>query len=186
MSSNFIRHLDCFIRKVLIKLIIIIGIVFSIVFYSIDNDTLIVFTQYLEKGNGSINTMASIFTGVYFSLFTLMLSLPSFSIVKQLGKKNYHSLLKMLLSGLLWSILYSLWQIVLSFSSNEFLLIVNFLLMLGFISSVLQSALYFSIILYRDLVKAYEAKNEVAQNIQTIKRKLEEIERREKLRDSKK
>lgn len=150
--------------------------------FIINNKALIIFVKYLEKGNDSINTMASIFTGIYFSLCTLMLSLPTFSRIKQLGKKNYHSLLKILLFGLLWSILYSLWQIVLSFSNREILLIINFLLMLGFILSVLQSTLYFSVILSQDLMNSYEAGDEVSHDIQTIKRMLEEMERREELK----
>lgn len=182
MSSDFIRKLDYFLRKIMIKSIIIIATVVSIAFFFINNKALIIFVEYLEKGNDSINTMASIFTGIYFSLCTLMLSLPTFSRIKQLGKKNYHSLLKILLFGLLWSILYSLWQIVLSFSNREILLIINFLLMLGFILSVLQSTLYFSVILSQDLMNSYEAGDEVSHDIQTIKRMLEEMERREELK----
>lgn len=182
MSPDFIRKLDYFLRKIMIKSIIIIATIVSIIFFFIDNKALVVFAEFLEKGNDSINTMASIFTGIYFSLCTLMLSLPAFSRIKQLGKKNYHSLLKILLFGLLWSISYSLWQIVLSFSDSEILLVVNFLLMLGFILSVLQSTLYFSIILSQDLMNSYETGDEVSQDIQTIKRMLEEMERKEKLK----
>lgn len=182
MSPDFIRKLDYFLRKIMIKSIIIIATIVSIIFFFIDNKALVVFAEFLEKGNDSLNTMASIFTGIYFSLCTLMLSLPAFSRIKQLGKKNYHSLLKILLFGLLWSISYSLWQIVLSFSDSEILLVINFLLMLGFILSVLQSTLYFSIILSQDLMNSYETGDEVSQDIQTIKRMLEEMERKEKLK----
>lgn len=90
--------------------------------------------------------------------------------------------MKILLFGLLWSILYSLWQIVLAFSNNEFLLIINYLLMLGFILSVLQCTLYFSIILSQDLMNSYEAGDEVSRDIQTIKRMLEEMERKEEIK----
>lgn len=182
MSSDFIRKLDCFLRKIMIKSTIIIATIVSIAFFFVNNKSLITFAEYLEKGNDSINTMASIFTGIYFSLCTLMLSLPAFSRIKQLGKKNYHSLLKILLFGLLWSISYSLWQIVLAFSNNELLLIINYLLMLGFILSVLQSTLYFSIILSQDLMNSYEAGDEMSNDIRTIKRMLEEMERKEEIK----
>lgn len=182
MHFDFIEKLDHFLRKWMIKTTIIISIVILSVLFYFNNDALIIFVKYLNRGSNSINTMASIFTGIYFSLCTLMLSLPAFSRIRQLGKKNYHSLLKILFFGLLWSLSYSLWQIVISFSNNEFLLIINFLLMLGFILSVLQSTLYFSIILGQDLINSYEASDEMSRDIQTIKRMLEEIERKEEIK----
>lgn len=82
MSSDFIRKLDCFLRKIMIKSTIIIATIVSIIFFFVNNKALITFAEYLEKGNDSINTMVSIFTGIYFSLFILMLSLPAFSRIK--------------------------------------------------------------------------------------------------------
>ena len=54
--------------------------------------------------------------------------------------------------------------------------------MLGFILSVLQSTLYFSIILGQDLINSYEASDEMSHDIQKIKRMLEEMERKEEIK----
>lgn len=48
MSSDFIRKLDCFLRKIMIKSTIIITTIVSIIFFFVNNKALITFAEYGE------------------------------------------------------------------------------------------------------------------------------------------
>ena len=67
MHFDFIEKLDHFLRKWMIKTTIIISIVILSALFHFNNDALIIFVKYLNRGSNSINTMASIFTRIYFS-----------------------------------------------------------------------------------------------------------------------
>lgn len=183
MNDALINKIDIFVRKMMVSSVIIISGIVCFLLYLFYNVELIKFVRYLERGSDSVNSMASVFTGIYFSLLILMLSIPSFSKIKQLGRKNYDSLIKILCLGLAWAFSYEVWQIILAFSSNELVLVINFNLMLGFLLSVVRTGLYFWFILQQDLKKSYKPEDKVSRDIQTIKRMMEEMERKEQLRN---
>lgn len=172
-----IKFIDKFLRKCLVNVPVGILIVVNVIFLLTHNDELSDMCTLISKSDDAINTMASIFTGIYFSLFLLMISLPTFSSINKLGKKNFVNLTKMLASGLAWSLGYSIFQIVHAFNKTPLVNNIDFIIMVGFILSVIQTGTYFSIILKMDIMASFNASDEISDDVKYIRAWIENEER---------
>lgn len=147
-------------------------LLFIFLFFGKTNRILIDFGTSIYKVSDSFNTLTSIFAGIYFSLYTLLLTIPSFSVVKKLNKPNYHYLLLAISIGLLTSVLYSVMQVLLGIWQDMPVLFgINFVIIIAFLLSLLQNVLFFGIVLGSDLQENYAEghSNELERDIQYIK-----------------
>lgn len=114
---------------------------------------------YLVYTDGSIVTVATVFIGIYFSIYTMLTSIQTDSVLSNLGRKNFQKLLSILGTGFIFSFSYTLYSIffIKSYEVNKqttvfFLL---FFLIL-FMTSAFQFGVIIYIILKHDIVKTIE------------------------------
>lgn len=123
--------------------LVIIGNHFSSV--SVFNNLFIKqFNSYLSQSNPELITIATIFIGIYFSVYTILMSSNTESAFGRLSKRNKVSLIKILNEGFISSFLYVIISLFFSVIYNYFPLISS-LIMLGLLILFFYSALVFGL-----------------------------------------
>jgi hypothetical protein len=114
---------------------------------------------YLVFKDGSIVTVATVFIGIYFSIYTMLTSIQTDSVLSNLGRKNFKKLLSILGMGFISSFSYTLYSIffIKSYEINKqgtvFWLLLCLIL---FMTSAFQFGVIIYIILKRDIAKTIE------------------------------
>ncbi|WP_340641316.1 hypothetical protein [Lactiplantibacillus plantarum] len=163
--------LDSYFKKYFVFVPIILMFIYVLLFQN--NNILFLLGKVIYKVGDTFNTLTSIFAGIYFSLYILMLTLPAFSVVKNLNRSNYKCLILNITIGLLTSVSYSFTQIFLSFLSNNWILFcLNGIVAISFVLSLIQNVTFFGIIFSEDLRSSYTAgkENSLEKDIKYIKK----------------
>lgn len=124
-------------------------------FNFINNFFLETFAYYISVNNSEIITIATIFIGIYFSVYTILMSSNNESAFSRLRKRNKISLVNILNEGFLNSFAYVILSLLLS-TTNNFLPLFFFMLRFGLLVAFLYSALIFGVdmfILIREDIK---------------------------------
>lgn len=128
---------------IIFMLFVIIGSRFS--YFSNYNDFFIKkFNLYLSQSNSELITIATIFIGIYFSVYTILMSSNMESAFGRLSKRNKVSLIKILNEGFISSFLYVIISLFFPVIYNYFPL-VSSLTMLGLLILFFYSALVFGL-----------------------------------------
>lgn len=113
------------------------------------------FENYISYNNSEIITIATIFIGIYFSVYTILMSSNSDSAFSRLSKRNKISLINILNEGFLNSFAYVILSLLLS-TVNDYLPFFFSMLRFGLLIAFLYSALIFGVdifILMREDIK---------------------------------
>lgn len=168
MKKEFLDFLDNYIKKYFVLVPILI---LTVIWLFQQNDFLgINLGRIIFKNGGAYSTLASIFAGIFFSLYTLLLSLPNFSVVKKLTKQNYKYLLMSITFGLICSLGFCILQVFIPmFNKNNLVMGINFLFFLAFILSVIQCTIYFTLELHSDLNANFQKEDQIEMDVKYIK-----------------
>lgn len=168
MKNKVLNIIDNYIKKWFI--LVPMGFLIIIWFFQKDNFFMIKFGKLIFEDGGSYSTLASIFAGIFFSLYTLLLSLPNFSVIRNLTKQNYNYLLISITFGLVYSLSFCVLQIIIPiFNKNDIVMGINALLFIAFILSVIQCAIYFTLELHSDLKSNFQSDSQMENDIKYIK-----------------
>ncbi|MFT9004114.1 MAG: hypothetical protein ABF991_05330 [Liquorilactobacillus hordei] len=167
---RFINLVDNYLKKYFVFIPTIVFILLLI--FQQERSFLISGGKIIYQSSDAINTLTSIFAGIYFSLYTLLLAIPSFSIIKKLSRENYKYLLVTIFVGLLTSLIYSIFQVLIGFfRENNLIYGFNFIVVIAFILSVIQNIIFFGLILGKDLGNSYSQNDsdELKEDVKYIK-----------------
>lgn len=115
--------------------------------------------KYLMTEDGSIVTVATVFIGIYFSIYTMLTSIQTDSVMSNLGKKNFQKLLNILGVGFLSSFAYTLYSVFFgtAYSTKpEVAVFFVLLLLIIFMLSAFQFGVIIYIILKKDIAATIE------------------------------
>lgn len=119
--------------------------------------------KYLVMSDSSLVTVATVFIGIYFTIYTMLTSIQSDSVLANLEKEDFKKILKILSIGFFSSFAYTLYSVffMISFESNRILttLIVLFLALLFFVSAF-QFGVLLTLILRQDIYGSIKKINE--------------------------
>ncbi|KRM95970.1 hypothetical protein FC19_GL001451 [Liquorilactobacillus aquaticus DSM 21051] len=163
MADNYLKKYFVFVPTFCLMILLI---------FQQERSFIVSWGKIVYQSSDSINTLTSIFAGIYFSLYTLLLAIPSFSVIKKLNRKNYKCLLITISVGLLTSLIYSLFQVLIAFLKADSLIYgFNFIVVIAFVLSVIQNIIFFGIILGKDLGNSYSQSNsdQLKEDIKYIK-----------------
>jgi hypothetical protein len=169
-KHNFFNMADNYLKKYFV--FVPIFFLMILLLFQQERSFIVSWGKIIYQSSDSINTLTSIFAGIYFSLYTLLLAIPSFSVIKKLNRKNYKYLLITISVGLLTSLIYSLFQVLISFLKADSLIYgFNFIVVIAFVLSVIQNIIFFGIILGKDLGNSYSQSNsdQLKEDIKYIK-----------------
>lgn len=110
------------------------------------------FNAYLYNNNSELITIATIFIGIYFSIYTILMSSNEESAFGRLSKRNKVSLIKILNEGFISSFLYVIISLFFTLIYSFSPLFIS-LIMLGLLILFFYSALVFGLDIYI-LIKA--------------------------------
>lgn len=134
--------------------------------------------KYLMTEDSSIVTVATVFIGIYFSIYTMFTSIQTDSVMSNLGRENFQKLLNILGIGFLSSFAYTLFSIffITAYESiPEISVFIVLLLLIIFMISAFQFGVIIYIILKKDISVTIEELDE------RRKRELKQLELVEKL-----
>ncbi|UDM73272.1 hypothetical protein [Vagococcus fluvialis] len=113
--------------------------------------------SYIDNTN--LVTISTVLIGIYFSLYTYILSVDSNSFISEVNKKEFKRLIRMINRGFISSLLI----VLLSFVNNELFtllsywyILILFLLFIVVIGSLLEIGLFYTMIFKKDLDARYE------------------------------
>lgn len=115
--------------------------------------------KHLMIEDNSIVTVATVFIGIYFSIYTMFTSIQTDSVMSNLGRKNFQKLLNILGIGFLSSFAYTLFSIffVKAYGSKpEISVFIVQLLLIVFMVSAFQFGVIIYIILKKDISTTIE------------------------------
>lgn len=115
------------------------------------------FANYISINNSEVITIATIFIGIYFSVYTILMSSNNGSAFSRLSKRNKISLVNILNEGFLNSFAYVILSLLLS-TTNNFLPLFFSMLRFGLLIAFLYSALVFGVDMFI-LIRADIKKN---------------------------
>ncbi|MCZ8540289.1 hypothetical protein [Psychrobacillus psychrodurans] len=167
--------------------------------YEFDNMNKLLIDQFLVNREGILISVSAIFIGIYFSIFTMLLTIKSSSKMVQMGIKTYKELIQFLRNAFIGSFLYIVYAILYPlFSSISQPGIIKFsyeLLLGGLVLYMLLTSLRvgitYIIIFKSDLNKTFlnmekenEESEELKETMYKLKNFLENCEQQEGIKDA--
>ncbi|MEG0078818.1 MULTISPECIES: hypothetical protein [Enterococcus] len=116
--------------------------------------------SYLATEDNSLVTVATVFIGIYFTIYTMLTAIQSESVLANLKKADFKKILSILSVGFCSSFFYTLYSIFFKVSYNAQKEITSYLILLLaliFFISALQFGVLIALILRRDIYGAIES-----------------------------
>ncbi|MEX1563607.1 hypothetical protein AB3J18_03735 [Enterococcus sp. C43] len=113
--------------------------------------------KYLALQDGSLVTVATVFIGIYFTIYTMLTTIQSDSILASLKEKHFKKILKILTIGFGSSFVYTLYSVFFKVSYNTNSVITTYLILLlaiCFFISAFQFGVLLTLILKKDIYGA--------------------------------
>ncbi|MBE8867115.1 MULTISPECIES: hypothetical protein [Enterococcus] len=113
--------------------------------------------KYLALQDGSLVTVATVFIGIYFTIYTMLTTIQSDSILASLKEKHFKKILKILTIGFVSSFSYTLYSVFFEVSyNNNSVITTYFILFLAicFFISAFQFGVLLTLILKKDIYGA--------------------------------
>lgn len=113
--------------------------------------------KYLAVTDASLVTVATVFIGIYFTIYTMLISIQSDSVLANLEKDDFKKILKILTIGFISSFVYTLYSVFFKISFENYprttTFFILFLALLFFISAF-QFGVLLTLILRQDIYGA--------------------------------
>lgn len=131
--------------------------------YDFDNINGLIINKFLINREGILISIAAIFIGIYFSIFTILLTIKNSSKIVEMGIKTYKELIGFLSNAFIGSFIYIVYAVLyplISLISNNGIIKFSYELLLGelviyMLLSALRVGLSFIIIFKHDLNKFF-------------------------------
>lgn len=140
--------------------LVIVGIIGIFIDKSSINNFVKSYSIFLDNYNSELITIATVFIGIHFTVYTLLMSASSSSTYSKLNTKNKQSLLKILNHSFGSSFMYVLYSLAHKELSKIFPIFSTFV-MLGLLVVVFYSSFIFGITIYRII------KNDISNEIES-------------------
>lgn len=171
-KTNKYRILFDVIENKLLKLSIVIYIIIWISSYWLlkykSNDFMVELLinklgRHLTMSDSSLVTVATVFIGIYFTIYTMLISIQSDSVLANLEKTDFKKILRILTVGFVSSFIYTFYSIFFQLSYNSSKVLTSFavlFLALIFLISAFQFGTLLTLILTQDIYGAIKKINE--------------------------
>lgn len=156
INVKFVQKILIFFERKSIFTLFFVYLVFAIIllisdllfnidspFHKFIND----FGAYLTKNNSDLITIATVFIGIYFTIYTLLISFDKDYSFNKLSYKNKKTLIKIMNWGFLSSFSYVIYSLIYSHIYFENPLLAS-LIIIGILLLFLYSALVFGVVIY--------------------------------------
>lgn len=113
--------------------------------------------KYLALQDGSLVTVATVFIGIYFTIYTMLTTIQSDSILASLKEEHFTKILKILTTGFVSSFSYTLYSVFFKISYNNNRVITTYFilfLVICFFISAFQFGVLLTLILKKDIYGA--------------------------------
>lgn len=106
------------------------------------------YNNFLTSYNSELITIATIFIGIHFTVYTLLMSASSSSTYSNLSSSNKSALLRVLNHSFLTSFIYVIYSLVHKYMIT-FMPVISTLIMLGLLIVLIYSSFIFGVFMYR-------------------------------------